>query len=160
LKHVELNLPVGVRESLCGFARSRYPHEACGLLIGESTDSLVEVMRAVETRNLLAGEAGDRFEVDPGEHVAAQRVARDEGLDVVGVWHSHPDHPARPSARDLAGAWEGWSYLIVAVDADGVGELRSWRLEGGHFVEQELRDGDARGRGNGATAQAKAVTLA
>jgi proteasome lid subunit RPN8/RPN11 len=60
-------------------------------------------------------------------------------LEVVGVWHSHPDHPARPSETDRNGAWEGWSYLILSVTAEGVPDLRSWRLRGEHFEEEDVR---------------------
>lgn len=80
----------------------------------------------------------DRYDLDPAGFLAADREARSAGLEIVGIWHSHPDHPARPSATDLAGAWEGWSYVIVAVTADGAGELRSWRLEDGRFAEEPL----------------------
>jgi proteasome lid subunit RPN8/RPN11 len=69
----------------------------------------------------------------------ADAGARASRLDVVGIWHSHPDHPARPSATDERAAWEGWSYLIAGVGRAGLTDLRSWRLSGREFVEEPLR---------------------
>jgi proteasome lid subunit RPN8/RPN11 len=59
-------------------------------------------------------------------------------LEIIGIWHSHPDHPARPSETDRAAAWEGWSYLIASVTKHGVADLRSWRLQGKDFVEENI----------------------
>jgi proteasome lid subunit RPN8/RPN11 len=57
---------------------------------------------------------------------------------VIGVWHTHPDHPARPSETDRAAAWAGWSYLILSVTARGVADVKSFRLHGEAFVEEEI----------------------
>lgn len=92
-----------------------------------------------EARNLDTARARDRYELDPADHLAAEELARSAGLDVIGIWHSHPDHPAVPSESDQAQAWHGWSYLIVSVAAGTVRELRSWRLAGPSFEEEELR---------------------
>ncbi len=59
-------------------------------------------------------------------------------LEVVGIWHSHPDHPAEPSATDRAGAWEGWSYVIASVSSEGIPSVRSWRLCGARFLEEGM----------------------
>ncbi|MGH8508908.1 MAG: Mov34/MPN/PAD-1 family protein, partial [Gammaproteobacteria bacterium] len=69
---------------------------------------------------------------------AADRDARARGLEIVGVWHSHPDHPAEPSETDRAAAWEGWSYLIVSVARDGINAIRSWRRDAGQFYEEDV----------------------
>src|ERR687892_222177 len=61
------------------------------------------------------------------------------GHEIVGIWHTHPDHPAQPSETDRASAWEGWSYMIFSVTRDGITEARSWRLAGGQFVEERIR---------------------
>ncbi len=133
-----LLLPAQARADLVGWVRAEYPHEACGLLVGREQDGLIRVERAVQARNLDLERARDRYELDPGDFVVADARAREQGLDVVGIWHSHPDHPAEPSPTDLAGAFEGWSYLILSVGAGGVEGLRSWRLFAGGFQEQEL----------------------
>jgi proteasome lid subunit RPN8/RPN11 len=130
-----LELPPAVRARLEHMAREGYPSETCGLLIGRDN----AVARAVPARNLVRERAGDRYELDPADHFAAEQEARAEGLEVIGVWHTHPDHPARPSETDRAAAWPGWSYLILAVIPGGVTDIRSWRLAGEHFVEQAIR---------------------
>jgi len=131
-------LPSPVRADLVRWARDGYPNEACGLVVGLQEHGCTRVRRAVQARNLVVERARDRFELDPGDQLAADRAAQGEGLAVVGVWHSHPDHPAVPSETDRAAAWESWSYLILSVGAEGVGALRSWRLSAGAFQEEEV----------------------
>jgi proteasome lid subunit RPN8/RPN11 len=126
-------------ESLNAFALQGYPRETCGLLLGVRRGDEHAVTEVRRARNLDVERAEDRYELDPDDFFAADREARAAGLGIVGIWHSHPDHPARPSATDRDGAWPGWSYLIVSVGRDGVGEIRSWRLNGGDFVEEAIR---------------------
>ena len=101
------------------------------------------MLRAVQAKNLNRARARDRYELDPGDYVAADLTARAEGLSIVGIWHSHPDHPAEPSETDRRmatenGSLEGWSYLILSVGERGVQSLRSWRLKNDRFEEEEL----------------------
>ncbi|HXV76962.1 MAG TPA: M67 family metallopeptidase [Candidatus Polarisedimenticolaceae bacterium] len=130
--------PVELVERLRRLARRGYPHEVCGLLVGRSDRHATRVARISRARNLATDRLRDRFELDPTDYLRADREARRDGLDVVGVWHTHPDHPARPSATDLASAWPELSYVIVSVGVDGVRQIRCWRLDGGRFVEQPL----------------------
>ncbi|MCZ6596774.1 MAG: M67 family metallopeptidase [Planctomycetota bacterium] len=137
-----IRLPATALEALRGWAAEGYPHEACGLLIGEPgrEGAEAEVIRAVRARNRNAERARDRYDLDPIDQLAAEKAARAEGLEVVGIWHSHPDHPARPSETDREAAWEGWSYVIIAVGSAGPAEVRSWRLDPDKtFVEEEIR---------------------
>ena len=87
-------------------------------------------------------EYGVPVAVDGGEGFvewfAVEEDARTRGLDVLGVWHTHPDHPAHPSETDRAAAWEGWSYVIASVERGEVADVRSWRLDGDSFVEEEI----------------------
>ena len=126
-------------ESVNAFARQGYPHETCGLLLGVRRGDAYMVSRVRRARNLNVERAEDRYELDPDDFLAADREASEAGLDIVGIWHSHPDHPAQPSATDREAAWPGWSYLIVSVGCDGVKEIRSWRLNGGNFEEETIR---------------------
>lgn len=130
-----LRLPAAVRADLRRWAEEAWPREACGLLVGRSAAAACEVARATLARNLRADEGGDRYEVDPADHLAAWEQAEAEGLEVLGAWHSHPDHEARPSTTDRAEAHEGLVYLIAEVRAGSAGALRAWRLEEGAFVE-------------------------
>jgi proteasome lid subunit RPN8/RPN11 len=124
-----LVLPADVRERLRELALAAYPREACGLLLGrvESARRLAEVVHPA--RNLNVERAHDRYELDPRDQLAAERAARDGGREVLGVWHTHPDHPATPSETDRAAAWSGWSYLILSVVRGELADLRSWRLD-------------------------------
>jgi proteasome lid subunit RPN8/RPN11 len=76
-----------------------------------------------------AHDARRRFLVSPQEVLAAMRRARDEGQDLVGVYHTHPEHPAVPSEFDRQAAAPGWSYVILSVRRGAVTELRSWVLD-------------------------------
>jgi len=131
-------LPGPLRADIAEWSRARYPREACGLLLGRRSEERVEVVEVREARNLATERAHERFELDPVDHLAAEEHAAAHGLEVVGVWHSHPDRPAHPSAADRDGAWSGWSHLIVAVGRGAVLDLRAWRLVGGRFVEQHV----------------------
>jgi len=134
-----LHLPREELGTLRDWVRSGYPNETCGLLLGRQENGLVEVRRVDRARNLNRERARDRYQLDPLDYLESERRASAEGMEVVGIWHSHPDHPARPSESDRSAAYEGVSYLIVSVSAQGVGELRSWRLRDEVFEEEELR---------------------
>ena len=120
-------------------AENGYPYETCGLLIGVHSEKQIQVVRVTQARNLNTARPRDRYELDPVDFLAAQRAAQSEGLEVVGVWHSHPDHPAQPSDTDRAAAWPEWSYVIAAVTERGVDRVRSWRLEENEFHEEHIR---------------------
>jgi len=90
-----------------------YPDEICGIMVGPRDDHTVtDVKRA---RNIVVERARDRYEIDPRDHIRIQREADAAGLDIVGYYHSHPDHPAQASRFDTERAWAGYVYLIVAV---------------------------------------------
>lgn len=133
-----LALPQPLREQLAHWAHERYPREACGLLLGRREATRTTIVRALEARNLAPRDVHDRFDLDPADHLAAEKLARESALEVAGIWHSHPDHPARPSTFDRQHAWHAWSYVIVSVLAGVPDELRAWCLEGERFVEQPL----------------------
>lgn len=132
-----LQLPDALRQRIAAAGQAAYPREACGLLVGRAgaSPSVVEV---TEGRNLVADVATDRYELDPVHLMEVERSARAQGLDVLGVWHSHPDHDAVPGRRDREGAFDAWSYVIVTITGGEVGDMRSWRLEGDVFAEQRL----------------------
>ena len=116
-------------------AAAAYPDEGCGVLVGQAGDGEVSVRRVTRGANLRHDRARDRYELDPGAIVAAERSARAEGADIVGFWHSHPDHPAQPSAVDTARAWPDYVYVICATTAAGTADVRAWTLDGDRFTE-------------------------
>jgi proteasome lid subunit RPN8/RPN11 len=105
-----------------------YPEEGCGVLIGIDRDGAREVRDALPLENTRDDSRANRYLIAPEQFLAAERSARGRDLDVVGFFHSHPDHPARPSAFDLEHAWPYYSYLIVSVERGLVADARSWRL--------------------------------
>lgn len=133
-----LRLPQPYRLQLEAWARAGYPVECCGLMLGRPEEGRAEVQAVRQARNLNTERAEDRYELDPEDFLAADREARAGGLEIVGVWHTHPDHPAIPSETDRAAAWPGWSYVILEVAGGRVAALRSWRLAGEAFEEEEI----------------------
>lgn len=133
-----LVLPSEVRADLERWIRAGYPEETCGLLVGRNHLGRTETARATLAKNLNRERARDRYELAPADFLAADLAAREAGLEIVGVWHSHPDHPAEPSETDRAAAWEGWSYVIVEVTRVGVAAMRSWRFSGQRFDEETI----------------------
>jgi proteasome lid subunit RPN8/RPN11 len=91
-----------------------YPHEICGIMLGLPGEGRVTEVR--QARNIIVERARDRYEIDPRDHIRIQREADAEGLDIVGYYHSHPDHPAQASRFDTERAWSGYVYLIVSIE--------------------------------------------
>jgi proteasome lid subunit RPN8/RPN11 len=112
-------------------AREEAPRECCGLLVGRGTS----IVRSVRARNLDA--VATRYLIDPGDHFAAIRFARTEGLDVVGAYHSHPSSTPMPSATDIAEADSGPDFLYVIVSPIG-DDVRAYRIEEGVSTRVEL----------------------
>jgi proteasome lid subunit RPN8/RPN11 len=101
-----------------------YPNECCGALIGR--DGVVSDIFALP--NTTEEGPRTRFLVRPQDYKAAERRASDAGAELLGFYHSHPDHPARPSQYDLDHAWPYFSYVIVSVREGVSGDMTSWRL--------------------------------
>lgn len=133
-----VRIAASARAELDRLAAAAHPLEGCGVLLGRfGGDGGGEVVRVTAGRNLVSDRAHDRYELDPGDIVAAERAARADGLDVVGFWHTHPDHPARPSRFDTERAWPDYVYVICSTTTAGVVEVRAWTLgePGGEFAE-------------------------
>ncbi len=119
-----------------------YPHECCGLLLGTfGADGSKTVVETYPISNAREAEARhNRSLITPLELLRGERYARERSLDVVGNYHSHPDHPAVPSQYDLEHAWPTWSYIIVSVRERAAADWRSWemRADRSQFDEEEL----------------------
>jgi proteasome lid subunit RPN8/RPN11 len=105
-------------------ATETYPDECCGALIA-ANDAIVE---AFPLPNTTSAGARRRFLIGPEDYRLAEARARERRGTLAGFYHSHPDHPARPSETDLAQAWPNLTYIIVAVRAGTPEDLKSWRL--------------------------------
>ncbi len=118
-----------------------YPYECCGALLGRVEGDTRTVSGSVRCRNTRTDSASDRYEIDPVEAVRIQRDARTRGLDIIGFYHSHPDHPAQWSATDLAEAhWFGCSYVITSVEKGKAALTNSFELTGTDENNKKLAD--------------------
>jgi proteasome lid subunit RPN8/RPN11 len=116
-------------QTVARHAAASYPDECCGVLIGRALEAGTVVERVLSVGNERQDSRHNRYLISPETVLAAQKEARALGLDVVGYYHSHPDHPARPSDFDREHAWPWVSYLIVSVQKGKVADTRSWRLQ-------------------------------
>ncbi len=109
---MKLSLPERLRAQVLAEARAAVPCECCGLVLGYRRDDVAMVTALHPARNLAAD--ANRFQIDPADHFAALRVAREAGLSVIGCYHSHPGGVARPSAQDREGAGEENFFWLIA----------------------------------------------
>ena len=108
-----------------------YPHECCGILLGKATDDAIHVTALLRAGNTRTDSAHNRYNIAPQELIQAQREGRKSGLDIVGFYHSHPDHPAQWSTTDFAEAhWFGCAYVITAVEQGAAQITNSFLLTG------------------------------
>ncbi len=137
-----LRLSVSHRDRIRAHVEAGYPAEACGILLGREVDGIkvVEDLRLVDNRWENPAEQTYRFLIPPEEVRAAERAAAAAGLEIIGFFHSHPDHPARPSAFDREHAWPWYAYLIVSVEGGRAIDWRVWELreDRSAFVERPL----------------------
>jgi proteasome lid subunit RPN8/RPN11 len=126
-----------------------YPHEACGILIGEVSPLETGFLRTVKdlalVPNVWSVESDreglrNRYLISPDDMARADREAGRRGLDIIGFFHSHPDHPSRPSETDREFAWPNVSFVIVAVRQGRVDTMNSWVLrdDRGQFDEESI----------------------
>jgi proteasome lid subunit RPN8/RPN11 len=121
-----------------------YPHECCGVLLGRVDDDARVVTSTARCGNTRIDSPQNRYNIDPRELVRIQRQGRERGEDIVGFYHSHPDHPARWSATDFAEAhWIGCSYVITSVERGKTAITNSFELAGSdesdkQFVDEEI----------------------
>lgn len=141
-----LTASAAVAEQIRKHGAETYPYECCGALLGKETadDAAIPSREAVALfplQNRRDDSPRNRFSVTAEDVRDAERSAREQSLEVIGWYHSHPDHPARPSEYDREHAWPWYSYVIVSV-AQGVPEqMTSWRLDDDRekFSPEEFR---------------------
>jgi proteasome lid subunit RPN8/RPN11 len=131
------------RKEIAAHGERDYPHECCGLLLGNFDENKAKlVVETYPISNAREEEAKrNRFLIRPEELMRGERYAETKGLEVIGFYHSHPDHPAVPSKYDLEHAWPVYSYIIVSVKAGKAEDLCSWEMnpDRSHFAEEEFK---------------------
>jgi proteasome lid subunit RPN8/RPN11 len=135
---VRLWLPPEIDASIRRHAEAEYPHEACGALLGhgDGGGSAWRVEAVAEAPNAHEDDHRRRYLVPPEFQVRVEHEARAAGREVLGYYHSHPDHPAQPSEYDRSHAWFGYVYVICSVRRGRSEELAAFVLEaeGGAFA--------------------------
>jgi len=107
-------------------AEAGYPNEICGLLLGSINTQTWDIQQVRQVKNINTERAADRFQLDPSGYQAIDREIRSTDMEIIGVFHSHPDCPAKPSPTDLDSAWEGFLYPIVSVYGGKVASIHCW----------------------------------
>lgn len=127
-------------QEITAHARETYPNECCGVLIGKAFERDKRVLKVYKVDNKNVERLRDRYTIDPGDILRIEKDIRGKGLEMLGFYHSHPDHPPLPSRFDRERAWTSYSYVIIAVNGSGDIDVRSWQLidEGGDFVEERI----------------------
>lgn len=137
---MKLEISANARTVMQEHAIQTYPNECCGFLYGEENNSTRKITIAREVKNSKAGNQKRRFEISGKDYLNAEKFALDNNQTLLGIYHSHPDHPAKPSAHDLKQALPFFSYIILSVVEGKVNGLTSWQLNGnGSFGKEYIR---------------------
>lgn len=145
---MSLKLHADHLKAIQAHAERTYPEECCGLLLGMSAAGESTVHDVYDVPNAWDSDAADtlddqgftkarRYGIAPEAMLAVMREARRRHLDIIGIYHSHPDYPAMPSEFDRLLAWSQYSYLIVSVEQGTANDCRSWTLNEQHQFESE-----------------------
>ncbi|MDQ6954484.1 MAG: M67 family metallopeptidase [Mariprofundaceae bacterium] len=113
-------------DQMQAIAAEGYPNEVCGLLLGCIDTQGWQVHEVRQVNNINTERAAERFQLDPAGYQAIDRDIRGSQLEIIGVFHSHPDCPSKPSPTDLESAWEGFLYPIVSVYNAQVADVLCW----------------------------------
>src|SRR2546423_5152173 len=136
-----LKIPVTVHAAIRSHGEETYPHECCGVLLGSMDGDARIVSSIARCGNTRTDSPQNRYHIDPKELVRIQREGRERGEDIVGFYHSHPDHPAQWSSTDLAEAhWFGCSYVITCVEKGKAVLTNSFALQGTDEEDKKLVD--------------------
>ncbi|WRH65007.1 MAG: M67 family metallopeptidase [Planktothrix sp. GU0601_MAG3] len=143
-------------QAISTHAEQTYPQECCGLLMGKINENNDRItVEIIPTENAWNSETSKTFEevettdipvtserrftISPQQMIQAQKQGRDRNLIIIGIYHSHPDHPAIPSEFDRVCAWSDYSYLIISVEKGKTSDLQNWSLDQDHqFQSQPL----------------------
>jgi proteasome lid subunit RPN8/RPN11 len=132
-----LYLKTIIKKNLIADAINTFPDECCGFLIGTDDEKDRSIEEIIIVDNAKDGDKRRRFEISPKDYMKAERYADDKNLKLIGIYHSHPNHPSIPSEHDRIQAQPYFSYVIIAVRENEFVNLQSWRLNDCQQFEEE-----------------------
>lgn len=137
-----MKIPNDILKRIEVHGKRSYGEECCGVLLGKVNGSDKIVEDILEIENERQNERQRRFLITPEAYVNVDKEARRRGLEILGFYHSHPDHPARPSQYDLEHAWAWFSYVITRVEKGQPTETTSWvlREDRAAFDQEEIEE--------------------
>jgi proteasome lid subunit RPN8/RPN11 len=136
-----LKLAQSLYDALRDHGEETYPQECCGVLLGEMDGDSRTVTSTVRAGNTRTDSAHNRYNIDPKDLIRIQREGRSRGEEIIGFYHSHPDHPARWSQTDFADAhWFGCSYVITSVEKGKAATTNSFELTGFDEADKQFLD--------------------
>jgi proteasome lid subunit RPN8/RPN11 len=129
-----------IAQGIRGWGARDYPNETCGAMLGVDGADSREVRALFPLTNRRDDSPRNRFSITADDFRAAERAAKQQGLELLGWYHSHPDHPARPSEFDREHAWPWYSYVIVSVANGEPRDMTSWQLadDRSRFLPEEI----------------------
>jgi proteasome lid subunit RPN8/RPN11 len=127
-------------ERMKAHAADTFPDECCGFMYGiEQADGSRNISQVKEVNNAQPGDKRRRFEITAKDYMQGEKYALENNLSLLGIYHSHPNHPAVPSEHDRVAAQPYFSYIIISVMQGRMDHIRSWRLnEESHFEEEKF----------------------
>jgi proteasome lid subunit RPN8/RPN11 len=133
-------LPKVLYEQICRHAEGVYPAECCGLLLGEVEGGVKSIREIRETENIAHNQMNKRYCIPPKALLDAENYVREKGWQVIGAYHSHPDHSSKPSEFDRKRALVHFEYIIVSIQGGRVDEMACWVLHdwSASFEREEL----------------------
>ncbi len=139
MSNFSINITATAIETINVDALQAFPNECCGFLYGNESEGR-QITLAVPVTNSKEGDQRRRFEISPLDYMRAEQFALQNNTQLLGVYHSHPNHPAIASEHDLAVAMPYFSYVIVSVMNGEIADVKSWQLkdEGHEFQEEEV----------------------
>ncbi|MDR3745041.1 MAG: M67 family metallopeptidase [Acidobacteriaceae bacterium] len=136
-----LKLSYNDYQALRAHGEETYPHECCGVLLGKAAPESNQVCEIVRAGNTRTDSAHNRYNIAPEDLIRIQRQSRKKGLEIIGFYHSHPDHPAQWSPTDFAEAhWIGCSYVITAIAQGKAAITNSFLLTGTNEEDKKFLD--------------------
>ena len=124
------------KQQMISIGEKGYPYEICGLMFGQAGEARL-VTEVFECGNLNKLKPETRYDMDPKDYMKGESLARQKGLDVVGIFHSHPDHPDKASETDRQAAWPGFSYVIMSIQKGKFASMKSWVLNDKEQFDEE-----------------------